>query len=69
MKTLRQAKVGETVKVLKLHGEGALKCRVMDMEITGGTDAYTPLGDLMEVKLRGYELFIRKTETENIEIQ
>ena len=73
MKTLKEAKVGETVKVVKLYGEGALKRRIMDMGITKGVDIYirkvAPLGDPVEVTVRGYELSIRKTEAENIEVQ
>ena len=63
MKTLRDAKIGETVKVVKLHGEGAIKRRIMDMGITKGTDVYVrkvaPLGDPVEVTVRGYELSLR----------
>ena len=73
MKTLKEAKVGETVQVVKLYGEGALKRRIMDMGITKGVDVYirkvAPLGDPVEVTVRGYELSIRKTEAENIEVQ
>ena len=73
MKTLKEAKVGETVKVVKLYGEGALKRRIMDMGITKGVDVYirkvAPLGDPVEVTVRGYELSIRKAEAENIEVQ
>jgi len=73
MKTLKQAKIGETVKVVKLHGEGVLKRRIMDMGITKGVDVcirkVAPLGDPMEVTVRGYELSIRKTEAENIEVE
>lgn len=73
MKTLKEARVGETVKVIKLYGEGALKRRIMDMGITKGVDVYirkvAPLGDPVEVTVRGYELSIRKTEAENIEVQ
>jgi len=73
MKTLKEARVGETVKVVKLSGEGALKRRIMDMGITKGVDVYirkvAPLGDPVEVTVRGYELSIRKTEAENIEVQ
>ena len=73
MKTLKEAKVGQTVKVVKLYGEGALKRRIMDMGITKGVDVYirkvAPLGDPVEVTVRGYELSIRKTEAENIEVQ
>ena len=73
MKTLRDAKIGETVKVLKLHGEGAIKRRIMDMGITKGTDVYVrkvaPLGDPVEVTVRGYELSLRKADAEMIEVQ
>ena len=64
MKTLRQANVGDTVKVTKLYGEGAVKRRIMDMGLTKGVDVYirkvAPLGDPVEVTVRGYELTIRK---------
>ena len=70
MKTLRDAKIGETVKVVKLHGEGAIKRRIMDMGITKGTEVYVrkvaPLGDPIEVTVRGYELSLRKGEAENV---
>ena len=70
MKTLRQAKVGETVKVVKLHGEGAVKRRIMDMGLTKGVEVYVrkvaPLGDPVEVTVRGYELSIRKADAEMI---
>ena len=73
MKTLRDAKIGETVKVVKLHGEGAIKRRIMDMGITKGTDVYVrkvaPLGDPEEVTVRGYELSLRKADAEMIEVQ
>ena len=73
MKTLRDAKIGETVKVVKLHGEGAIKRRIMDMGITKGTDVYVrkvaPLGDPVEVTVRGYELSLRKADAEMIEVQ
>ena len=73
MKTLRDAKVGETVKVVKLHGEGAVKRRIMDMGITKGIDVYVrkvaPLGDPVEVTVRGYELSIRKEDAEKIEVE
>ena len=73
MKTLRDAKIGETVKVVKLHGEGAIKRRIMDMGITTGTDVYVrkvaPLGDPVEVTVRGYELSLRKADAEMIEVQ
>ena len=73
MKTLKTAKVGETVTVVKLHGEGAIKRRIMDMGITKGVTVYVrkvaPLGDPVEVNVRGYELSIRKADAEMIEIQ
>ena len=73
MKTLRDAKIGETVKVVKLHGEGAIKRRIMDMGSTKGTDVYVrkvaPLGDPVEVTVRGYELSLRKADAEMIEVQ
>ena len=71
MRTLKQVKCGETVSVVKLTGEGALKRRIMDMGITKGTEIYVrkvaPLGDPVEVNVRGYELSIRKSEAENIQ--
>lgn len=73
MKTLRDVKVGETVKVVKLHGEGAIKRRIMDMGLTKGTEVYVrkvaPLGDPVEVTVRGYELSIRKADAEMIEVE
>ena len=73
MKTLRQVKVGETVTVVKLHGEGAVKRRIMDMGITKGVQVYVrkvaPLGDPVEVNVRGYELSIRKADAEMIEVE
>ena len=73
MKTLRQAKVGDTVKVVKLHGEGAVKRRIMDMGITRGVEVsirkVAPLGDPVEVTVRGYELSIRKADAEMIEVE
>ena len=73
MKTLRQVKVGETVTVVKLHGEGAVKRRIMDMGITKGVQVYVrkvaPLGDPVEVNVRGSELSIRKNDAEMIEVQ
>lgn len=73
MKTLREAKVGETVKVIRLHGEGAVKRRIMDMGITKGVDVFVrklaPLGDPIEVNVRNYELSIRKTDAEMIEVK
>ncbi|MBQ9869080.1 MAG: FeoA domain-containing protein [Ruminococcus sp.] len=72
MKTLREAAIGSTVKVVKLHGEGAVKRRIMDMGITRNVDIYirkvAPLGDPMEVTVRGYELSLRKADAEMIEI-
>ena len=73
MKTLRDVKVGETVTVVKLHGEGAVKRRIMDMGITKRTSVYVrkvaPLGDPIEVTVRNYELSIRKADAEMIEVQ
>ena len=73
MKTLREASIGDTVKVVKLHGEGAVRRRIMDMGITRGTDIFVrkvaPLGDPVEVNVRGYELSIRKADAEMIEIE
>ena len=73
MKTLREASIGDTVKVVKLHGEGPVKRRIMDMGITKGVEIYVrkvaPLGDPMEVTVRGYELSLRKADTEMIEIE
>ena len=72
MKTLRDAKVGDTVTVVKLHGEGAVKRRIMDMGITRGTQVHirkvAPLGDPIELNVRGYELSVRKADAEMIEI-
>ena len=72
MKTLRQAKIGDTVTVVKLHGEGAVKRRIMDMGITRGVEIHVrkvaPLGDPIEVTVRGYELSVRKADAEMIEI-
>lgn len=73
MKTLKQIKVGDTVKVVKLHGEGAIKRRIMDMGITRGTEVFVrkvaPLGDPMELRVRGYELSIRRSDAEMIEVE
>ena len=73
MKTLRDTRVGETVTVTKLHGEGAVKRRIMDMGITKGVDIFVrkvaPLGDPVEVKVRGYELSLRKADAEMIEVE
>ena len=72
MKTLREVKIGETVKVVKLHGEGPVKRRIMDMGITKGVEVHVrkvaPLGDPMELNVRGYELSVRKADAEMIEI-
>ena len=73
MKTLRDVKIGETVQVVKLHGEGPVKRRIMDMGITRGTQVFVrkvaPLGDPMEVTVRGSELSLRKADTEMIEVE
>ena len=73
MKTLKEVGIGETVKVVKLHGEGAIKRRVMDMGITRGVEVtvrkVAPLGDPMEVTVRGYELSLRRADTEMIEVE
>ena len=73
MKTLRDAKIGETVTVAKLRGEGAIKRRIMDMGITKGVSVYirkvAPLGDPIEVTVRGYELSLRKADAEMIEVK
>ncbi|MCI9487092.1 MAG: ferrous iron transport protein A [Lachnospiraceae bacterium] len=72
MKTLREAKIGDTATVVKLHGEGAVKRRIMDMGITRGVEIYVrkvaPLGDPVEVTVRGYELSLRKADAEMIEV-
>ena len=67
MKTLKDVKVGETVTVVKLHGEGPVKRRIMDMGITKGVEM-APLGDPMELNVRGYELSVRKADAEMIEV-
>ena len=73
MKALRDVKIGETVTVVKLHGEGAVKRRIMDMGITRRTSVYVrkvaPLGDPIEVTVRNYELSIRKADAEMIEVE
>lgn len=73
MKTLRNVKTGSTVKVVKLHGEGAIKRRIMDMGITKGTEIFVrkvaPLGDPVEVTVRNYELSIRKADAKLIEVE
>ena len=73
MKTLRDIAVGETAKVKRLHGEGALKRRIMDMGITKGSQIYVrkvaPLGDPVEITIRGYELSLRKDDADSIEME
>ena len=73
MKTLRDAKVGDTVTVVRLHGEGAVKRRIMDMGLTKGVEVHVrkvaPLGDPIEVTVRGYELSLRKADAEMIEVE
>ncbi len=73
VKTLSQVKVGETARVVKLHGEGALKRRIMDMGITKGVELYirkvAPLGDPMEIAVRGYELSLRRADAEMVEVE
>ena len=73
MKTLKEARIGDTVTVLKLHGEGAVTRRIMDMGITKGVEVHVrkvaPLGDPIEVTVRGYELSIRKADAEMIEVK
>ena len=73
MKPLRDVKAGETVKVVKLHGEGAVKRRIMDMGLTKGTEVFVrkvaPLGDPVELTVRGYELSLRKADAEMIEVE
>ena len=73
MKTLKQAKIGDTVRVVKLHGEGTVKRRMMDMGITKGIDVnickVAPLGDPVEVTVRGYQLSLRKADAEMIEVE
>ncbi|MBQ3461270.1 MAG: ferrous iron transport protein A [Solobacterium sp.] len=72
MNTLRDAAIGSTVKVVKLHGEGAVKRRIMDMGITKGVEVYVrkvaPLGDPIEVTVRGYELSVRKADAAMVEV-
>ena len=73
MTTLKDVKIGQTVRVVKLHGEGAVKRRIMDMGITRGVEVYVrkvaPLGDPVEVTVRGYELSIRKADAETVEVE
>ena len=73
MKNLKEAKIGETVRVVKIHGEGAIKRRIMDMGLTKGAEVYirkvAPLGDPIEVTVRGYELSLRKADAGQIEVE
>ena len=73
MKNLKEAKIGETVRVVKIHGEGAIKRRIMDMGLTKGVEVYIrkvgPLGDPIEVTVRGYELSLRKADAGQIEVE
>ncbi len=73
VKTLKDARVGETVRVIKLQGEGALRRRIMDMGLTKGVEVYVrklaPLGDPMELTLRGYELSLRKADAEMVQVE
>ena len=73
MKTLRDVKIGETATIVRLHGEGALKCRIMDMGLTRGTQVLVrkvaPLGDPLELTVRGYELSVRNGDAELIEVE
>ena len=73
MKTLKEVKVGETAKVVKLHSEGAIKRRIMDMGLTKGVEVYVrkvaPLGDPVEITVRDYELSIRKADAEMVEVE
>lgn len=73
MRTLKQVKIGESATVVKLHGEGAVKRRIMDMGLTKGTQVYVrkvaPLGDPLELTVRGYELSVRKGDAELIEVE
>lgn len=73
MKTLKEAKIGETVRVVNLYGEGPVKRRIMDMGITKGVEVFVrkvaPLGDPIEVNVRGYELSLRKADAEMIEVE
>ncbi|HIS85527.1 MAG TPA: ferrous iron transport protein A [Candidatus Faecivicinus avistercoris] len=73
MRTLRDVRIGQTAKIKRLHGEGAIKRRIMDMGLTKGTEVYVrkvaPLGDPMELTVRGYELSVRKGDAEMIEVE
>jgi len=72
IKTLKDAKIGETVTVVKLHGEGAIRRRILDMGLTKGTQIYVrkvaPLGDPLEINVRGYELSLRKADAQLVEV-
>jgi ferrous iron transport protein A len=73
MRTLRDVEIGRTAKIVRLHGEGAIKRRIMDMGLTRGTEVYVrkvaPLGDPLEITVRGYELSLRKADAEQIEVE
>ncbi len=73
MRTLRDVAVGETAKIVKIHGEGAVKRRIMDMGLTKGQEVFVrkvaPLGDPIELRVRGYELSLRKADAESIEVE
>ena len=73
MKTLKNVNIGETVKIIRIHGEGAVKRRIMDMGLTKGTEVYirkvAPLGDPVEITIRGYELSLRKNDADCIEME
>ncbi len=73
MKTLKNVNIGETVKIIRIHGEGAVKRRIMDMGLTKGTEVYirkvAPLGDPVEINVRGYELSLRKADAEMVEVE
>ena len=73
MKTLKEVPIGETAKVVKLHGEGAVKRRIMDMGLTKGVEVYVrkvaPLGDPIEITVRGYELSLRKADAQMVEVE
>lgn len=73
MNTLKGTKIGQTVKVIKVHGEGAIRRRIMDMGLTRGVEVYVrkvaPLGDPVEIKVRGYELSLRLADAEMIEVE
>ena len=73
MKTLRDVRIGKSAKIIKVHGEGALRRRIMDMGLTKGTEVYVrkvaPLGDPLELNVRGYELSVRKADAELIEVE